>query len=88
MYQIDENTVKLLTDTIAIADKLIAGAEMVSASANDDSTNYGRRLLSDMNGEYFQCERFITCCVCHVSRAAGVSTTKYMENKKFANAID
>lgn len=66
MYQIDETTVQLLTDAIANADKLIAGAEIVSAGANDDGADVD--ILSDITGEFFKCERFITCCMCHVSK--------------------
>lgn len=65
VYQIDENTIKLLTDTITIADNLIGGADVVAANTNDSG---GSDMLSDINGEYFQCERFITCCICHVSK--------------------
>lgn len=69
VYQIDEHTIRLLTDTITNADKLIAGAENIAATAtthtNGDALDVD--ILADINGEYFQCERFITCCICHVS---------------------
>lgn len=71
VYHIDETTVKLLTNTIANADKLIANAEIVSTNTMDDETTINNGNISctlfDINGEYFQCERFITCCICHVS---------------------
>lgn len=71
VYQIDENTVKLLSDTIACADKLIAGAEFVASRASNamvHDNEFDRNMLCDMtNDGYFRCERFITCCICHVS---------------------
>lgn len=62
--EIDDETTKLLIETILAVDKLQA-----SSKSHETSTANENQFIYDLNEEIFKVRQYIVCCLCHVSNA-------------------
>lgn len=60
--EIDDETTKLLIETILAVDKLQATSKIYETSSTNDN-----QFLNCLNEEIFKIRRHIICCLCHVS---------------------
>lgn len=61
--EIDDETTKLLIETILAVDKLQASSKIHETSSANEN-----QFVQDLNEEIFKVRRYIVCCLCHVSK--------------------
>lgn len=74
--EIDEVTVKLLTETIISVNKLQINSKLCEATSSNVSD-----FVKNLNHDIFQCRRYIICRLCHVSN----QRTMFCNQKKGFN---
>lgn len=65
--EIDENTVKLLTDAIISVNKL-----QINSKLSEKTSSSENGFVENLNGDIFQFRRYIICSLCHVSNSVSL----------------
>lgn len=62
--EIDDEAIKLLVETIISVNKLQINSKFRDVSSTDESS-----FVNNLNGDVFECRRYIVCRLCSVSNS-------------------